>query len=102
MRKRRAEILLEIQARIENLPLVRGLPPHPCALRQLIDPSYVDSYREFDCPSYDNCVNLASHVGWMSFSCRGCQVKVVIEKKKYVKKERKVTVEHKSKSKKKS
>lgn len=40
------------------------------------DEEYDTPFRDFDCPHYDLCLNLAAALNWENFSCKNCNQEV--------------------------
>lgn len=49
-----------------------GAVPGPIAVRRSLEVEEADQHRQFDCKNYMFCLDVASVLGWKSFSCALC------------------------------
>ena len=42
--------------------------------------AYSEIFRDFDCDSYDHCLDIAANKNWKVFTCEGCSLACGLEK----------------------
>jgi len=42
--------------------------------------AYPEIHRDFDCESYDHCLDIAANKNWKVFTCEGCSMACRLEK----------------------
>ena len=41
--------------------------------------AFATVYRDFDCDSYDSCLDIAANKNWKVFTCEGCELACRLE-----------------------